>query len=140
MRRLFLIVALFLTGCAAHYDRAGNYNNYTLTAPQAGQVAQNVATELARRYPARTVFSFPHDRSNVFSSALESAIRETGRGVTQDVSPGLHRLKYRLSYLNSHQFFIMTTVNQQHFQMLWSDDDGILTRLQTITQYEATHE
>ena len=140
MKRLFLIAALFLTGCAMHYDRAGNYNNYALTAPQAGQVAQDVATELAQRYPALTVFSFPHDRNSVFSSALESAIRGTGRGVTPDERPGLHRLTYRLARLNSHQFFIMTTVNQQHFQMVWSDDDGILTRLQTITQYEVAHE
>lgn len=139
MKCLFLIATLLLTGCAAHYDKAGNYTRYTLTDPQAKQVAQNVATVLARRYPARTVFSFPHD-NRVFAVALENAVRGTGLGVMADDRPGLHRLTYRLDRLNDHQFFIVITVSQAQFQMIWSDDDSALSRLKTITQYEVTHE
>jgi hypothetical protein len=140
MRSLLLIATLLLTGCVAQHDSNGNYSDYPLTTAQARQVATDVATELAGRYPAKTVFSFPHDPSGAFSTALESAIRGTGRGVNPDVRPGLHRLTFRLTALNDHQFFISITVNQQHIQMVWSDDDGLLTRLQTITQGEVAYE
>lgn len=135
-----LAASLLLTGCALHTDRAGNYNNYSLNTPQAAQVAQNIAGELVTRYPARTVFYFPHDKSSSFAASLEQAIHQAGRGVSGEDSPGLHHLSYRLARLNTHQFVTVVTVNRDHFQTVWSDDDQILSRLYTVTQYGGAYE
>jgi hypothetical protein len=140
MKRLFLILTLALTGCVSHFDRAGNYNNYSLTPSQATQVARSVTAELKARYPARTVFSFPHDSHSVFSAAMENSLRDAGMGVSIEDVAGYHRLTYKLDRFNNHQFFIAVTVNQSSFQMIWSDDDNALARLKTVTQFEVTHE
>lgn len=140
MKHLFLVLTFFLTGCASHVDSAGNYNDYPLSPPQATHVARNVTAELVKRYPARSVFSFPYENRDAFAVALEKAIREAGMGISPVVTPGYQTLRYRLERLNEHQFFIVITVNQHRFQMIWSDDDNALARLKTITQFEVTHE
>ncbi|MEJ5074850.1 hypothetical protein WH357_21355 [Enterobacter ludwigii] len=140
MKRLYLILALAMTGCATHTDRAGNVDDYPLNVQQASQVARNVTGELSQRYPARTLFSFPHDTTSIFATALEQSIRSAGMGITTEDVSGYHRLRYRMQRLNSHQFFVVMTVNQTHFDTVWSDDDGTLSRLRTVTQYEVSHE
>jgi hypothetical protein len=99
-----------------------------------------VTAELVKRYPARSVFSFPYEGRDAFPVALEKAIRDAGMGISPVITPGYHPLRYRLERLNEHQFFVVIVVGQNSFQMIWSDDDNALTRLKTVTQFEVTHE
>lgn len=136
MKYLCLAFTLLLASCASHYDRAGNYDDYQLSPAQAATVASDITAELGKRYPARTIFSFPHDDKNPLSASLESTIRSAGMGISDAVTPGYHRLIYRLQRFNEHQFIVVVTVNQRSFQLVWSDDDNALARLKTVTQYE----
>ncbi len=128
------LLCLALLGCTHHYDDAGNYKDYALTPAQAHVVAADMVAFLQSRFPARTLFSFPHADTD-FSRALESEIRRTGMGVSVAPLARAPQLRYKIERLNDTQFISLFTVDDAHFSKLWVEQEQTLLPLYTITVF-----